>query len=208
MTMLNRAVGWGISLDEDPIAALRGANSPTLADYRDWLLAKNLDEAHDAVPSGFGMSILRIERHAPFISGPAPMLMLIPPARPWMRRGDELDAVFEAGPGPDVRLMSGNPPGYTGQWMHLETGERLNLAAEKYRAYLTAPGFRAEEAERLASLIRSRSCAGEQVFATAADVEIIPYVPAEARLLAEFLGVFKSPADVLRCSPVRSTWWD
>ena len=205
------AIGWGVALAADPIPHLRGKSSPRLVEYRDWLLAKGTDEAGDAAPYSSGLKVLPLDVRAPFIeNGKNSVLLLIPPARDWLRQGNEIDIFFEDGKGAPVvtALDYPHPQLPWAGWMDGRTGDPLNEAAQEFRSlYLTGNTDEAEM-DRLAGSIRAVG-SDTPVFGNADDVRrnMRPNIPNEVRWLAEFLGIFQEPETLLQCRPVRATWW-
>lgn len=208
--VINKAIGWGLTIGQDPLEHLRGKRSPTLGDHSRWLEELGTEEALDAMPSGLGTKVIPVSGHAPYIlQQPFPVLLFVPPARGWMRRDDSLDYGFADTRETSIEVLYANPPGpFEDMWMYRKNGELLNSAASDFRAACGARTGSVPELDRLAVQVRVEG-QGKPLFTGAHDAfsDVVPYVPNEVRWLAEHLDVFEDKTSVLRCRPIRAQWW-
>lgn len=220
---INKAIGWAVSCADDPIDRESDRALAPMVEYAAWLTGKMKAsaDADEKLLLECEAAMLTFDTDSRMRMGDSAVwaehleggtLIVMPPflGQSWHRSDDPIDHAFEDGLVEDRLTYSdwGFHP-YEGLWMDADTGGRLNQYATTFRRAAARNGADDASLDLLAAAVApfGTPTPGPYRDRHAALAGIVPIVPLELRWLAEYLGLFKSPGDVLRLRPARAVWW-
>jgi hypothetical protein len=220
---INKAIGWAISCSEDPVDRESDQALAPMVVYAAWLTSKMnaATDADEKLLLECEAAMLTFGPDSRMCTGDSAVwaehldggtLIVMPPflGQSWHRSDDPIDHAFADGlVGNRLTFSDWRFHPYEGLWMDADTGAKLNHYAAKFRRAAARSGADDASLDLLAAVIApfGTPAPGPYVDRHEALASIVPIVPLELRWLAEYLGLFSTPEDVLKLRPARAVWW-
>ncbi|MBG0739014.1 hypothetical protein IV500_06205 [Paeniglutamicibacter antarcticus] len=221
---INKAIGWAMPCAEDPIDREGEAAKYLLVDHAAWLLAKakTTEDEDLSTELEFCGSTLNGRDDATLgdcviwtesLNGGTLIVLPAESADSWYRQDDDMDFSFAKDETSSIEYTGWGFHPYGGLWMDALGGQRLNQHATtimRVHQRGNPTDDDTHQLDRLAQIVSPEGTPALRPYLTFAEAvdHIVPLVPDDVRWVAEHLGLFETPSDILKLRPARATWWE